>query len=122
MADRFYAVGELWLWVRGRRRRLRVSGESMAPTLEPGQFVLYQPGAAFDVGDVVVARHPVQPIEIVKRVTAIDSIGLVELSSDNAAVGSDSRTFGRIETDRVVGTVTISLEWPFPAVAVKRRR
>lgn len=107
------AVGEIWSWARGRRRRLRVLGESMTPTLGDGQFVLYEPGASVDVGSIVVAKHPSQPIEIVKRVASIDPVGLVELASDNTAAGTDSRTFGRIDIDDVVGTVTISLEWPF---------
>jgi nickel-type superoxide dismutase maturation protease len=110
------AVGEFWLWARGRRRRLRVEGESMVPTVQPGQYVLYEPDATPAVGDVVVARHPSQSIDIVKRVGAIDSVGLVELTSDNGSVGTDSRTFGRIEVGDVLGRVTISLEWPFAEV------
>ncbi len=88
----------------------------MMPTLEPGQFVLVRPGTAPEVGDVVLARHPSRSIEIVKRVASIDPVGLVELRSDNADEGTDSRTFGRIDIDHVVGTVTICLDWPFPAV------
>jgi len=88
----------------------------MTPTLSEGQFVLYEPGAAFVAGDVVVAKHPSQPIEIVKRVASVDPRGLVELASDNQSAGTDSRTFGRIDVDAVIGTVTISLEWPFGAV------
>jgi len=91
----------------------------MTPTLSDGQFVLYEPDAAFGVGDVVVARHPSQPLELVKRVAAVDEIGLVELASDNEATGTDSRTFGHIDVDEVIGKVTISLEWPFGSV---RRR
>lgn len=92
---------------------MRVVGESMTPTLGDGQFVLYERGAGFDVGSIVVAKHPSQPIEIVKRVASIDPVGLVELASDNEASGTDSRTFGRIDIDDVIGAVTISLEWPF---------
>lgn len=91
----------------------------MEPTLSDGQFVLYEPGTVPVSGDVVVATHPSQPIEIVKRVAEVDERGLVELASDNLAAGTDSRTFGRIDIDHVRGTVTISLEWPFGAV---RRR
>lgn len=110
------AVGELWHWARGRRRRLRVEGDSMVPTLEAGQYVLYDPLSSPAAGDVVVARHPSQPIDIVKRVAAVDPVGLVELTSDNLAVGTDSRSFGRIDVEAVIGRVTISLEWPFAEV------
>ena len=88
----------------------------MVPTLDPGEFVLYEPDASFDVGDVVVARHPSRSLLLVKRVTGVDPVGLVELGSDNEAVGNDSRDFGRIDVDGVVGTVTISLDWPFRMV------
>ena len=88
----------------------------MEPTLESGQFVLIEPHAVPRVGDVVVARHPSQPVEIVKRVASIDPVGLIEVVSDNLDEGTDSRTFGRIDVDHVLGTVTISLDWPFPAV------
>ena len=110
------AVGELWHWVRGRRRRLRVQGDSMAPTLVDGQFVLFDPARTAVVGDVVVCKHPSQPIAIVKRAASVDPVGLVELASDNEQEGTDSRSFGRVDIDHVFGVVTISLEWPFPEV------
>ena len=88
----------------------------MTPTLQSGQFVLYEPGRPVREGDVVVARHPSQLIEIVKRVVSVDPVGLVELRSDNEVVGTDSRSFGRIDVGNVIGTVTISLEWPLTAV------
>jgi len=88
----------------------------MLPTLESGQFVLYTSGADFCVGDVVVAQHPSRPIEIVKRVAVVEPIGLVDLRSDNEADGTDSRTFGLIEVDAVLGVVTATLEWPIRRV------
>ena len=88
----------------------------MEPTLESGQFVLVDPHAVPGVGEVVVAQHPSQAIEIVKRVVSIDPMGLVELRSDNPDEGTDSRTFGRLDVAHILGTVTISLDWPFPAV------
>ncbi len=95
---------------------MRVEGESMLPTLQAGQYVLYDSLLRPEIGDVVVARHPSQPIDIVKRVAAVDPVGLVELASDNPSVGTDSRRFGRVDVDAVLGRVTISLEWPFGEV------
>jgi hypothetical protein len=64
---------QVWLWLLRRRRRFRVTGDSMLPLLQPGQEVLVdlaayrqQPPQA---GDIVVAYHPQQPqLPIVKRV------------------------------------------------------
>lgn len=89
----------------------------MNPTLDDGQFVLYEPGRMLTPGDVIVVRHPSQPIDLVKRVLSFDPVGLVEVGSDNPDVGTDSRDFGRVDVERVRGTVTISLEWPFRSVA-----
>ena len=88
----------------------------MSPTLEPGEFVLFEPAATFEVGDVVVAHHPSRPMLLVKRVGAVDPVGLVDLVSDNEDAGSDSADFGRVDVDDVEGRVTISLDWPFRSV------
>ena len=100
---------ELLLWALRRRRRFRVVGASMLPTLRAGDEVLldthaYEYAAPL-VGDIVVAFHPEQPdLKIIKRVGAVLANGLF-LSSDNARAGSDSRQFGVVGMDKVVGRV-----------------
>lgn len=89
----------------------------MVPTLESGQFVLVELGGRFAAGDIVAAHHPTQDLLLLKRVVAVDPIGLVELGSDNEAVGTDSRSFGSIDAAGVVGRATILLEWPFAALS-----
>ena len=104
---------ELLLWVLGRRRRIRVAGPSMEPTLLHGDVLLLDPrayrGADPAPGDVVAAHHPARDILMVKRVRAVDSSGAVELVSDNPRLGSDSRQFGAIPRGRVQGRVTCRL-------------
>lgn len=84
----------------------------MEPTLSPGDVVFvdhhsYSNRRPED-GDVVVAQHPVQTnVEIVKRVEFSDDSG-VYLTSDNRdeADASDSRRFGMVPFELIIGRVT----------------
>ncbi len=107
---------EMALWLLRRRRLFRVTGESMMPTLCAGAVVLldpyaYRKGVVPQEDEIVVARHPRQAeLWIIKRVAAViesdtAAIRLV-LSSDNRAAGADSRAFGAVAGDLVLGRVT----------------
>ncbi len=81
----------------------------MLPTLRAGEEVLLDrhayDHAAPQVGDIVVAYHPEQlDLKIIKRVGEVMMDG-VFLSSDNPRAGSDSRQFGVVGMDKVVGRV-----------------
>ncbi len=100
---------ELLLWLLRRRRRFRVVGESMLPILRAGDEVLLDEhaydSAAPQAGDIVVAYHPEQPdLKIIKRVGEVLENGLF-LVSDNSRAGSDSRQFGVVKMENVVGRV-----------------
>lgn len=102
---------ELLLWLLRRRRRFRVTEKSMQPTLQPGEEVLVDPRAYRDggpaVGDLVVAFHPLrQDFKLIKRVRGVEGNGRVFLQGDNASASTDSRQFGPIEPDQIVGKVT----------------
>jgi len=109
-------VFDLLLLLLRRRRRFRVSGESMAPLLNSGDEVMIDPNAyrparqecqAYQPqpGDIVVARHPHRKdIQIVKRV-ATSSDGKYALEGDNPKESSDSRTFGEVPHERIIGKV-----------------
>ena len=106
-------VRETLAWVLGRRRRVRVVGDSMVPTLEPGQFVLVNVGRTPVPGDLVLARHPDQDeILVVKRLGAVTDSGRFVLASDNPAAGTDSRTWCPLDADLIEGTVTLLLDQP----------
>lgn len=84
----------------------------MEPTLIDGHFVLVDPGRSATIGDVVVSRHPDRPgLEIIKRVADIRD-GALDLRSDNAAAGTDSRHFGPVAAGAVLGVVTFVLSDP----------
>ncbi len=78
----------------------------MEPTLSAGDVVLVKMSVTPMVGDVVIAQHPHSGIEIIKRVESISETG-VFVRSDNPddLDVSDSRIFGELSPDLVVGTV-----------------
>jgi nickel-type superoxide dismutase maturation protease len=104
---------QLLLWALGRRFRVRVRGASMEPTLLDGDEVLVATHAYRrrrpNPGDVVLTRHPIQSdIKTIKRVSTVDESGLT-LLGDNPAASTDSRSYGRVPLDRLLGRVVLVL-------------
>ena len=105
------SLREWALWFLRRRRRLRVTGDSMLPTLQAGDLVLVDP-AAYRTngprpGEIVVAWHPFRrDLPIIKRVASLTPEGRCLLYSDNPRAGSDSRQFGAIAVPQIIGRVT----------------
>ena len=96
----------------------------MLPTLRGGEFVLADVGRSPLIGDIVVATHPDQNIHIIKRVAEAPASaapvrsGWLWLLSDNAAEGTDSRRFGLVDPESVVGVVTLVLNRPTTSLAL----
>jgi len=96
-------------------RRFRIEDESMRPTLEPGDYVLVNRWA-YRVrpprrGDLVVVRDPeLSDRFLVKRVSETEASTQIPLEGDNAAVSRDSRAFGAVPLDRIVGKVWLRLK------------
>ena len=102
---------EFFLWIFRRRKRFRVTGNSMQPLLQPGEEILINPFAyqkvSPQINDLVVAMHPHQEgLEIVKRIHRIDEDGTFFLLGDNLAHSTDSRSFGTISQEKIIGKVT----------------
>jgi signal peptidase I len=91
-----------------------VAGDSMRPGLHPGDRLLVDYRRRARVGDVVVVRLPGRPVSV-KRATERRTTELGEpgwwLLSDNAAAGTDSRTFGAVADSDVVAVVVRRI-WP----------
>jgi len=104
------SLREFLLWMVGKRQRFRVTGNSMLPVLQPGEEVLMIPYNAANcpqVGDIVVAVHPTQPnLPLIKRVTAVLEDGCCFLQGDNPEESTDSRTFGWVDPETIMGRVT----------------
>lgn len=77
----------------------------MHPTLKPGQLVLFTKSRQPKVGDVVMVRH--NGMEKIKRITEIrgDEVFVV---GDNVGSSTDSRHFGWVKREDIVG----KLSWP----------
>ncbi|WP_256106278.1 nickel-type superoxide dismutase maturation protease [Streptomyces sp. ODS05-4] len=83
-----------------------VAGPSMVPTLLHGDRLLVHYGAPLRAGDVAVLRHPLQQdLLIVKRLADWRPGGWWVLGDSEAADGTDSRAFGAVPEELVLGRV-----------------
>ena len=96
---------EILLLLLGRRKLARVDGSSMQPTLKHGDWVLYRNDTypADLVDRVVVCKHPYEKRLIIKRVQDVAESGGLYLIGDFPEESTDSRTFGTVSRDRLVG-------------------
>jgi nickel-type superoxide dismutase maturation protease len=94
--------------VRSWRARAAVTGESMAPGLLPGDWLLVDPDAFRREpprpGDLVVASDPREPGRLlVKRVRAVEADGALRLAGDAPERSTDSREFGPVDATSTSG-------------------
>ena len=99
------------LFLLGRRLAFRVEGDSMAPTLNDGDTVLIMPRANATPGDIVLAKHPYkQSVKILKRIAEVDAGSRYKLVGDNLDASTDSRVFGTVSEDDLLGKVVCRLK------------
>lgn len=79
--------------------KYKVSGNSMLPTLKPGQEVLTFNWGKASEGDIVVVKG--KKIKRVQRITG----NKVYLVGDNKKESTDSRHFGPIDQSQILGKV-----------------
>lgn len=101
----------------GAHLRVAVAGDSMAPTLHDGDWLLCRrtgPAYAVRAGDVVVVERPDRPgLLLVKRAVRREAGGWW-VEGDNAAASDDSRLFGPVP-DSLVRARVLARYWPRPA-------
>jgi nickel-type superoxide dismutase maturation protease len=112
-------------WARAALR-MEVEGPSMLPTLAPGDRLLVARklgpgrGSRLRVGDLVVLGDPEHPARLlVKRVEALGDASVV-VAGDNRAASRDSRDFGAVSSQLVVGRAWYRY-WPTAAAGGLRR-
>ena len=99
------SVRDILLWLIGRRRRFIIQGDSMLPTLEPGEWVLVEPDfydqELPEPGQVVLVEHPHRDGYImIKRIASVEEERVTVLG-DNPANSTDSRHFGPVHKDQL---------------------
>src|SRR5437867_8060786 len=115
-------MGAAVIWVALRRPfRVAVDGESMAPTLRPGDFLIAVRSGPLQTGSMVVVEHPGRRgYEMVKRLVGVpgDVIEGIALGpgqfwvvGDNPAASTDSRSLGPFEREAIRGVVRFRY-WP----------
>ena len=102
-------LGTLFSLILGYRQHLRVVGNSMENTLKEGDLIIYKKlnrrKVHLKTGDIVIANHPtIKRKLIIKRINSINTYG-IELRGDNIFSSSDSRQFGLIKSNQIVGIV-----------------
>ena len=95
-----------------------VPSMSMHPTLKPGQFILVDTWAYQQQppqkNDVVVFEHDTESLWLVKRISnwpdgQFQLRGLFYVLGDNQGASRDSRIFGGIKQEQIVGEVKLVL-------------
>jgi len=80
-----------------------VVGQSMTPTLLPGDVVLVRHGGRITQGSLVLATFRSRPeVAVIKRAIGAADGGWL-LGSDNARAGADSRQYGVADVAAVAG-------------------
>lgn len=101
--------------------RVAVSGDSMAPALRDGDWWIARRTRSFNAGDVVVVDHPEYPgLLAVKRAVRPTPDGWW-VEGDNPDRSRDSRHFGPVPIERLLGTVVLRYR-PLPPSPPQRRR
>ena len=81
----------------------------MLPTLRPGDRLLVRAGARVRVGDVVVARHPERPAQLIVKRAVHRTSGGWWLESDNqrAPGRQDSWDFDAVPDRLIIGRAVL---------------
>lgn len=101
---------DFFLWLLRRLKRFRIVGNSMLPLLKPDDEVLvnfdaYQSSSP-QIGDIVVLKHPYKlDLKIIKRITYINQDGEYFVQGDNSLESTDSRNFGFVKNELILGKV-----------------
>jgi nickel-type superoxide dismutase maturation protease len=83
--------------------RIRIVGPSMEPAMSNGDWWIVRRTRRLRPGDAVLMVHPRRPEAlVVKRLVRLDAEGWWVLG-DNAEMSEDSRQFGAVPPDLVVG-------------------
>ena len=103
------SLGTLFSLIIGYRQHLRVVGDSMEKILSDGDLIIYKKinpkNLDLKIGNIVVANHPeIKNKLIIKRIHGIHK-NRFDLRGDNLLLSTDSRSWGLIKLESIVGKV-----------------
>ena len=87
----------------------KVKGRSMLPDYKEGDYLLINKLGRIKKGDVVVLRHPEIKELILKRISKIEN-GKYYVLGDNNKQSTDSRHFGVVDRNMIVGKVMLHIK------------
>jgi nickel-type superoxide dismutase maturation protease len=116
-------AGLVWMGARAAGAfRAEVAGDSMLPSLRPGDWLVATRQGRLLQGRVVVVAHPKRSVALIKRLagTPGDVVEGIRLGADqflvvgdNEARSIDGRTFGPVQRTAIEGVVRLRY-WPHP--------
>ncbi|MFI5412762.1 MAG: nickel-type superoxide dismutase maturation protease [Candidatus Micrarchaeales archaeon] len=86
----------------------KIADNSMEPTLHEGDYVIVNKRATARKGDIVVSKHPMKNIFIIKRVKKVGEDS-VFLNGDNVEESIDSRHFGAVDKNSIFGKMILKI-------------
>ena len=88
----------------------------MIPALRDGDLVFFKifslNKSILKVGDIVIFNHPHKKIRLIKRIKSINKFS-IEVSGDNKNASNDSKLFGAIQKEKIIGIVTSRVSYKF---------
>lgn len=91
--------------------RYVITGESMAPSVAPGERVVVSRLAYWlakpRLGDVVVLRDPREPERLLIKRISEAHVNSYEVAGDSPEASTDSRTFGPVPAGLILGKVVL---------------
>jgi nickel-type superoxide dismutase maturation protease len=90
--------------------RFKINGHSMEPTLKENQIVLASTlPYSFSkpkIGDIIALKDPRDEKILIKRITKIENKTYFVMG-DNMSDSTDSRQFGMIKRDQIIGKILL---------------
>lgn len=79
-------------------------GDSMQPTIRTGSFVFFKKQQYAEAGKMYVFHDP-EGVGVIKRCHSVNAYGQCIMLGDNPAASYDSRSYGPISEERILGEV-----------------
>ena len=87
----------------------------MLPHLRDGDIVFFKKykknKSKLKNGEIIIFNHPLQNKKLIKRINSVDQNN-IEVLGDNIEFSEDSKKFGLIKNENIIGIVTSKLIFP----------